>query len=133
MDSFNEALQIYSEILRVKDADVFPCVLIGNKSDLKDDREVSSSEAERRASENGMPFFESSAKLRINIDEPIHELIRNIPRNGTDYKLVIVGAGGVGKSAITVQFVQNHFIEQYVIIIILNILRIQPSKIHTEK
>jgi GTPase SAR1 family protein len=114
-ETFQEALQIYNEILRVKDADAFPCVLIGNKSDLKDDREVSSSEGEKAASERGMPFFESSAKLRINIDEPIHELIRNIPRNGNEYKLVIVGAGGVGKSSITVQFVQCHFIEEYVI------------------
>eukprot|EP00002_Diphylleia_rotans_P032021 TRINITY_DN668_c0_g1_i1.p2 TRINITY_DN668_c0_g1~~TRINITY_DN668_c0_g1_i1.p2 ORF type:complete len:118 (-),score=26.72 TRINITY_DN668_c0_g1_i1:1234-1587(-) len=29
------------------------------------------------------------------------------------YKLVIVGAGGVGKSALTVQFVQNLFVEKY--------------------
>lgn len=31
----------------------------------------------------------------------------------TEYKLVIVGAGGVGKSALTIQLVQNHFIFEY--------------------
>ncbi|KAL5457743.1 hypothetical protein EMCRGX_G035033 [Ephydatia muelleri] len=31
----------------------------------------------------------------------------------TEYKLVVVGAGGVGKSAITIQFIQNHFINDY--------------------
>ena len=31
----------------------------------------------------------------------------------TEYKLVIVGGGGVGKSALTIQLVQNHFIDEY--------------------
>ena len=31
----------------------------------------------------------------------------------TEYKLVIVGGGGVGKSALTIQFIQNHFIDEY--------------------
>ena len=30
-----------------------------------------------------------------------------------EYKLVVVGGGGVGKSALTVQFIQNRFIEEY--------------------
>jgi len=31
----------------------------------------------------------------------------------TDCKVAVVGSGGVGKSAITISFVQNHFIEEY--------------------
>jgi len=30
-----------------------------------------------------------------------------------EYKLVIVGGGGVGKSALTIQLIQNHFIDEY--------------------
>ncbi|CAJ0748843.1 14892_t:CDS:2, partial [Entrophospora sp. SA101] len=30
-----------------------------------------------------------------------------------DYKLVVLGSGGVGKSAFTVQFVQSMFVERY--------------------
>ena len=30
-----------------------------------------------------------------------------------DYKIVIVGGGGVGKSALTIQFIQNNFIIEY--------------------
>ena len=30
-----------------------------------------------------------------------------------DYKLVVLGSGGVGKSALTVQFVQDIFVEKY--------------------
>ena len=29
------------------------------------------------------------------------------------YKLVVVGSGGVGKSALTIQFLQNHFVTEY--------------------
>ncbi|KAJ3443120.1 ras-like protein rasd [Anaeramoeba flamelloides] len=31
----------------------------------------------------------------------------------TEYKLVVVGDGGVGKSALTIQFVQSYFVDEY--------------------
>ncbi len=31
----------------------------------------------------------------------------------TEYKIVVVGGGGVGKSALTIQLIQAHFIEEY--------------------
>ena len=31
----------------------------------------------------------------------------------TEFKLVVVGSGAVGKSALTLQFVQSEFIEEY--------------------
>jgi len=31
----------------------------------------------------------------------------------TEYKLVVVGSGGVGKSALTIQLIQNHFVDEY--------------------
>ena len=37
---------------------------------------------------------------------------RDNPRM-TEYKLVVVGAGGVGKSALTIQLIQNHFVDEY--------------------
>src|SRR4029434_3948448 len=30
----------------------------------------------------------------------------------TEYKLVVVGAGGVGKSALTIQLIQTHFVDE---------------------
>jgi len=31
----------------------------------------------------------------------------------SEYKLVVVGSGGVGKSALTIQLIQNHFVDEY--------------------
>lgn len=36
-----------------------------------------------------------------------------VERTMTEYKLVVVGAGGVGKSALTIQLIQNHFVDEY--------------------
>ncbi|CAF3784939.1 unnamed protein product [Rotaria socialis] len=35
------------------------------------------------------------------------------PDNAVTYKLVVVGDGGVGKSALTIQFFQKMFVEDY--------------------
>lgn len=35
------------------------------------------------------------------------------PQSMREYKLVVLGSGGVGKSALTVQFVQGIFAEKY--------------------
>jgi hypothetical protein len=41
-------------------------------------------------------------------------LLCRTPRlRGREYKLVILGSGGVGKSSICTQFVMNQFIDQY--------------------
>eukprot|EP00039_Didymoeca_costata_P019043 m.336013 g.336013 ORF g.336013 m.336013 type:complete len:201 (+) comp17733_c0_seq1:318-920(+) len=31
----------------------------------------------------------------------------------SEFKLVVVGGGGVGKSALTIQFIQSHFVDEY--------------------
>lgn len=62
----------------------------------------------------GAPFFETSAKLNLNVTEAMHELIRHTPRlHGKEYKVVIQGSGGVGKSSICNQYVCGHFVDDY--------------------
>ena len=31
----------------------------------------------------------------------------------TEYKMIVLGDGGVGKSALTIQFISNYFVEEY--------------------
>jgi GTPase KRas protein len=78
-------------------------VLMGNKADLESERQVTFAEGADIAKAWKVPFFETSAKTRENIQESIFDLVRLIPRAGTEYKLVIVGGGGVGKSSIIIQ------------------------------
>ncbi len=53
-------------------------VLIGNKIDLINDREVSTEEGEAFASKNNMMFFECSAKTALNIDNCFSDSVKHI-------------------------------------------------------
>ena len=89
-------------------------VVVGNKCDLDAQRAVPQAEGAAYAQNIGAPFFETSAKLNLNVTEAMHELIRHTPRlRGKEYKVVIQGSGGVGKSSITNQYVCGHFIDNY--------------------
>ncbi|KAG4078293.1 hypothetical protein HA402_013003 [Bradysia odoriphaga] len=74
--SFAEITKFQKQILRVKDRDEFPMLLVGNKSDLEHQRHVSLEEAQQFSCSVGMPYIECSAKLRINVDQAFHELVR---------------------------------------------------------
>jgi len=94
----------------------FPChlqILVGNKKDLEMARTITFAEGKALADKYGIPFMETSAKTGHNVTEAFHELVRVTPREGVDYKVVILGSGGVGKSALCIQYVQGHFVDQY--------------------
>ena len=56
--------------LNPPDADKYPFVLVGNKSDMKDNIQVNNDEIEAYCKEhNNMPYFSTSAKEDINLDE----------------------------------------------------------------
>lgn len=58
------------QILRVKaEDDKIPILLVGNKSDLEDRRQVSVDEARGKAEEWGVQYVETSAKTRANVDK----------------------------------------------------------------
>ena len=48
---------------------------------MADKREVSYGEGDMLARNLKCPFFETSAKLRVNIDECFHELVREIKKS----------------------------------------------------
>ena len=86
---------------------------MGNKKDLDMSRTVTYTEGKSLADKLGIPFIETSAKTDHNVTEAFHELIRVTPREGLDYKVVILGSGGVGKSALCIRYIQGHFVDQY--------------------
>lgn len=46
-----------------------PFLLVGNKSDLEDRRQVGAEEAKARADQWGVSYVETSAKTRANVDK----------------------------------------------------------------
>jgi len=79
--SFDEIRNFREQILRVKDKDRVPMVLVGNKCDLENERQVTTGEGQDLAKSYGCPFFESSAKTRINVEESFYQLVREIRRD----------------------------------------------------
>jgi GTPase KRas protein len=62
----------------VKDEETYPIVIVGNKCDLEKDREVSTVEGRELAKSFNAPFAETSAKLRINVEDAFFQLVREI-------------------------------------------------------
>ncbi|CAH01587.1 Ras family GTPase RSR1 [Kluyveromyces lactis] len=80
--SLNELLELREQVLRIKDSDRVPIVLVGNKADLQDERVISVEEGIEVSSKWGkVPFYEASALLRSNVDEVFIDLVRQIIRN----------------------------------------------------
>lgn len=83
--SFDELMTYYQQILRVKDADYVPVFVVGNKSDLEDERQVSYEEGVNLAKQFNAPFLETSAKQAINVEESFFGLVRLVRDDGASY------------------------------------------------
>ena len=57
------------QILRVKNDENIPFLLVGNKADLEEKRQVTIEEAQARAQQWAVPYVETSAKTRANVDK----------------------------------------------------------------
>ncbi|CAL8114737.1 unnamed protein product [Orchesella dallaii] len=77
--TFNDLEDVRDQILRVKDKDRVPMVLVGNKCDVDDsERLVGKDQGANLAQKFGCTFLESSAKARINVSEIFCDLVQQI-------------------------------------------------------
>eukprot|EP01120_Amphizonella_sp_Union-15-10_P009793 TRINITY_DN378_c0_g1_i1.p1 TRINITY_DN378_c0_g1~~TRINITY_DN378_c0_g1_i1.p1 ORF type:complete len:212 (-),score=52.58 TRINITY_DN378_c0_g1_i1:59-628(-) len=82
--TFNDLPEMREQILRVKDTENVPMVLVGNKCDLSDQRVITTDQGEALAKKFNATFLESSAKTKVNIEQVFYDLIRQINKvNGS--------------------------------------------------
>ncbi|CAF0977149.1 unnamed protein product [Brachionus calyciflorus] len=77
-ESFDVLDEFREQILRVKNAEDVPLILIGNKSDLQNSRQVRQEVATDKANKWLKPYIETSAKTRDNVDKAFFDLMREI-------------------------------------------------------
>ncbi|KAF9435703.1 hypothetical protein BGZ76_005694 [Entomortierella beljakovae] len=85
-ESFMHTQEFKDQISRVLDDDKIPFILVGNKADLTPLRKVNKEEAAERAAEWSCPYYETSAKTRLNVDEVYTVLMRKIQQRKESVK-----------------------------------------------
>merc|ERR1712128_185180 len=77
--TFNDLSDLREQILRVKDTQEIPMVLVGNKCDLEDERVVGKDQGINMARQFGScAFMETSAKAKIGVSDVFYDLVRQI-------------------------------------------------------
>ena len=79
-ESFNH-VEFWLKELKKEAPESILCVLIGNKNDMNEKREVSYEEGNNYAKKNKMIFFETSAKNKNNIENIFKESVEYINNN----------------------------------------------------
>lgn len=75
----------HTQILRVKDRDSYPMLLVANKIDLVHNRKVTLAEGLALAAKLKIPYIETSAKdPPVNVDAAFHQIVRFIRSQPSD-------------------------------------------------
>ncbi|KAI8904429.1 ras family-domain-containing protein [Gorgonomyces haynaldii] len=88
------------EDVRAERGDDVIIVLVGNKTDLTEKRQVSTEEGEKKAKEFNVMFIETSAKAGYNIKALFKKIAHALPTSdapGTDTGVIDVKVGSAGK------------------------------------
>ena len=59
-------------------AEQHECILVGNKCDMEDQRQVDTKQASDLAADLGLEYFETSAKTGLNIDQVVQRMAEKI-------------------------------------------------------
>ena len=79
-DSFNQA-KFWIKSIREECGSRMPLILLGNKSDLEEQREVSKEEGQQKAELYKLAFMETSALNGNNIEKAFTELVNDVYKN----------------------------------------------------
>lgn len=82
--TFNDLQDLREQILRVKDTDDVPMILVGNKCDLEDERVVGKDQGQNLARHFNCAFLETSAKSKISVNEIFYDLVRQINKKNPE-------------------------------------------------
>jgi len=84
--TFNDLPDIKDQIVRVKETEDVPLMLVGNKCDLNDERTVTKEQGEDMAEKMGASFLEASARAKVNVERIFIDLVKQIAPEGTGPK-----------------------------------------------
>jgi len=77
--SFEAATKLRTSILRIKEENQdIPIIMVANKSDLEEERAVTTEDGKQLAQKFNCAFMEASAKTNTNVNELFFELVRLI-------------------------------------------------------
>ena len=76
--SFQACQQFRDQIISTKNNESVPLILVGNKCDLMDSRQVSKMQAQKCADDWDVSYVETSAKTSENVDKVFFDLLRDI-------------------------------------------------------
>ena len=82
-DSFDK-IDEYIKLLKEVEKNDTPMIIIGNKCDLKDGREITVEEGELKAKKYGADYIETSAVSGENIEKAFEILMRRVTKIGTE-------------------------------------------------
>lgn len=76
--TFDDISVLRDKILRTHDTTTIPIVVVGNKCDLADERQVETADGQALAAKWNCAFYETSAKTCLNNTEVFHALVQEI-------------------------------------------------------
>jgi Ras-related protein Ral-A len=79
--SFDDIKRVHEKMKRFKSFSYFPLILVGNKHDLSDKRQVEFSDAKKLADSWGIEYIETSSITNYNCKESVQRLIDKIKEN----------------------------------------------------
>ncbi|KAI9310782.1 small G-protein Ras2 [Zopfochytrium polystomum] len=98
--TFQRIERFKEQLVRVKDSDYVPMILVGNKCDMVGERLVSKEEGQFMARRLQCEFLETSAKTCVNVERAFYNVVRMIRAQRGNAPRRAPQPGGKGKCSL---------------------------------